>query len=88
MIVGLEAGDWSIFGLFDHVWSFAGPGDEEINRSTVQYDVVYLFPKEWFFATYWVVEADWEAASADRWTVPIGGGFGKQFKLFGDQFQA
>ena len=88
LIVGVEAGNWSIFGLFDHVWSFAGPGDEEINRSTVQYDVVYLFPKEWFLATYWVVEADWEATSADRWTVPIGGGLGKQFKLGGQYFQA
>jgi hypothetical protein len=32
--------------------------------------------------------ADWEARSGDRWTVPIGGGFGKQFKLIGNQFQA
>ena len=88
LIVGVEAGNWSIFGLFDHVWSFAGPGDEEINGSTLQYEVVYLFPEEWFFASNWVVEADWEASSADRWTVPIGGGFGKQFKLGGHYFQA
>jgi hypothetical protein len=33
------------------------------------------------------VEADWEAPASERWTVPIGGGFGKQFKLFGDQYQ-
>lgn len=88
LIAGVEAGNWSLFALIDHVWSFAGPGDEEINRSTVQYDVIYLFPKEWFFGTYWVIEADWEAASADRWTVPIGGGFGKQFELGGRYIQA
>jgi len=88
LIVGAEGDNWSIFGLFDHVWSFAGPGDEGINRSTVQYVAVYLLPKDWFLASNWVVEADWEAASADRWTVPIGGGFGKQFELGGQYFQA
>ena len=44
--------------------------------------------KDWFFITHWDVVADWEAATSDRWTVPIGGGFGKQFKLGGRQFQA
>ena len=82
LIVGVQPGNWSIFGLFDNVWSFAGSG-EEINEFTLQYQAVYLFPKakDWFFITNWDIEADWEADSDDRWIVPIGGGLGKQFKL-------
>lgn len=88
LIVGVQPGNWSIFGLLDNIWSFAGSDSEDINLLNFQYQAVRLFPRDWFFITNWVVEADWEAPSGDRWTVPIGGGFGKQFKLFGNQFQA
>ena len=44
LIVGVQPGNWSIFGLFDNVWSFAGSG-EKINEFTFQYQAVYLFPK-------------------------------------------
>jgi hypothetical protein len=49
-----------------------------------------MFPqfKDWFFISNWTASADWEAPSNDRWTVPIGGGFGKQFKIGQQQFQA
>ena len=89
LIVVVQPGNWSIFGILDNVWSFAGPGDDDINMLNFQYQAVYLFPnaKDWFFITNWTVAADWEAPGSERWTVPIGGGFGKQFKLFGDQYQ-
>jgi hypothetical protein len=88
LIVGAQPGNWSIFGLFDNVWSFAGSGSEDVNLFNFQYQAVYLFPKDWFFITNWTIGADWEAPSGDRWTVPIGGGFGKQFKIGEHQFQA
>ena len=87
LIVGVQPGNWSIFGLLDNVWSFAGSGSEDINMLNFQYQAVYLYSKDWFFITNWTVEADWEASSSDRWTVPVGGGFGKQFKLGGSQYQ-
>jgi hypothetical protein len=31
-----------------------------------------------------IITANWEADSDNRWTVPVGGGFGKIFKI-GDQ---
>jgi hypothetical protein len=88
LIVGVQPGNWSIFGLFDNVWSFAGSDSEDINLFNFQYQAVRLFPRDWFFITNWTVEADWEVPSTDRWTVPVGGGFGKQFKFLGKQFQA
>lgn len=90
LIVGSQPGNWSIWGLFDNVWSFAGSDDEDINLFNFQYQVVYLFPniEDWFFISNWTAEADWEAPSGEKWTIPVGGGFGKQFKIGKHQFQA
>jgi hypothetical protein len=88
LVLGVQPGNWSIFGLFDNVWSVAGSGDQEVNEFNFQYQAVYQFPKRWFFITNWVVGADWQAARDDRWTVPIGGGVGRQFKIGKQQFQA
>jgi hypothetical protein len=86
LIVGAEPGNWSIWGLFDNIWSVAGTG-EDINEFSFQYQVVYMLPKDWFLISNWVIDADWEADSDDRWTIPIGGGFGRQFKIDDSQFQ-
>ena len=88
LIVGVQPGNWSIFGLLNNIWSFAGSESDDIHLLNFQYQAVRLLPKDWFFITNWTAVADWEAPSGDHWTVPIGGGFGKQFKLLGNQFQA
>jgi len=88
VIIGVQPGDWSIFALFDNVWSFNGSGDQEVNAFNLQYQAVHLFPKNWFFITNWNVEADWTEPDDNRWTVPIGGGFGRQFSIGKQVFQA
>jgi hypothetical protein len=35
----------------------------------------------WYLTSSPVVTANWEASSDDRWTVPVGGGVGKIFKI-------
>ena len=44
----------------------------------------YNLPKGWYLTTSPVITANWEARSDNRWTVPIGGGIGRIFKI-GDQ---
>ena len=88
LIVGVQPGNWSIFALFDNVWDFAGSGDQEVNAFNLQYQAVYLIQKIWFFITNWNVEADWTEPSNNRWTVPVGGGFGRQFTIGKQVFQA
>ena len=41
------------------------------------------WPKKhrWYLTASPIITANWLAASNDRWTVPIGGGVGKLFKL-------
>jgi hypothetical protein len=86
LIVGAQPGNWSLWGLFDNIWSFAGSG-ETINEFSFQYQVVYMLPEDWFLITNWIIEADWEVPEDERWTVPLGGGFGRQFKIGKQQFQ-
>ncbi len=88
LIIGAQPGNWSIFALFDNVWDFAGSGSQEVNEFNLQYQAVYLLPENGFFITNWTIEADWTAASDDRWTVPIGGGAGRQFMIGKHTYQA
>lgn len=73
--------------MIDNIWSYAGAG-ETINEFSFQYQAVYMLPKDWFLISNWEIDADWEALGDDRWTVPVGAGFGKQFKIGKSQFQA
>jgi hypothetical protein len=87
LIMVIQPGKWSVFGIIDNAWSFAGSENNHVNMLNFQYQAVRLFSKNWFFITNWTVVADWKAPRSEQWTIPIGGGGGKSFKLFGDQYQ-
>jgi hypothetical protein len=72
-----------VFGaLINHVWSFAGDSDRrDVNQMLIQPFVNYNLPDAWYLTSSPVITADWEAASDDRWTVPLGAGVGKIVRL-------
>ncbi len=76
-----QPGRWVYGGVVSNVWSFAGSGDKDTNLLTLQYFVNYNFDGGWYALTSPIMTADWEADSDHRWTVPIGGGFGRLFKI-------
>ena len=41
-------------------------------------------PHGWYLTTLPLITANWLAAPGQQWTVPVGGGFGRIFKI-GDQ---
>jgi hypothetical protein len=43
--------------------------------------VNYNLDKGWFLLTDMVMTANWDAPSSQRWTIPVGGGFGRVFKI-------
>jgi opacity protein-like surface antigen len=78
-------GHWVIGVLLNNQWSVGGnPLRSSVNEFLAQPFVNYNFAHGWYFTTSPVITADWLAAPDQRWTVPIGGGFGRIFKL-GDQ---
>ena len=73
-------GSWVIGSLFSNVWSVGGSGDDDVNLFTWQYFVNYNMKGGWYLTTSPIITANWEASS-DKWTIPVGGGFGRVFRI-------
>ncbi len=82
------SGKWVYGSLISHLWSFAGSGDTNINQSTCQYFINYNIANGWYLTSSPTMTANWEAESDSVWTVPVGGGFGKVFKIGKQPFNA
>ncbi len=63
--------------LANNVWAFDG----SVNQFLLQPFVNYNFEEGWYAVSAPIIIADWEARSNERWTVPVGGGFGRVFNL-------
>jgi len=75
-------GPWLYGALVSHLWSVAGDSDrDDVNQSLVQPFVNYNLPDGWYLVSSPIITANWEADSDDTWTVPVGGGFGKIFRI-------
>jgi hypothetical protein len=83
--VGLTMqGPWVIGLLVQNIWSIAGPGgrdNSKVNQFLAQYFINYNLPKGWYITSSPIITADWTAAGSDQWTVPVGLGMGKIFKI-------
>ncbi len=66
-------GPWVIGVLANNIWSFAGDNDRsDVSQGLLQYFINYNFPNGAYLTTAPVINANWEADSDDRWTVPFG----------------
>lgn len=75
-------GKFVIGSLFSNIWSFGGSGDQDINLFTWQPFANYNLPHGWYLTTSPLITANWEAThSRDTWTIPLGGGIGRIFRL-------
>ena len=72
----------TVGGLVRHLWSFAGDSDRDnVNQSLFEPFVNYNLPHSWYLISDIIIIANWEADSSNTWTVPLGGGVGKLFKI-------
>jgi hypothetical protein len=60
---------------------FAGVNHVHENQMTINWFVFYNVKHGWYVLTTPIVTADWTAERDQRWTVPVGGGAGKIFKI-------
>ena len=74
-------GNFVLGGLLNNVWSVGGPGDRDVNQFFSQFFVNYNLSDGWYLITAPIITANWEAADGNQWTVPVGGGVGKIFRL-------
>ncbi len=70
---------WVMGALIRNLWSFAGDNHRrKVNALLVQPFLNYNFSNGWYLTSTPAMTANWEAEERrNRWTVPIGGGFGK-----------
>jgi hypothetical protein len=82
IVVLVQPGHWTMGALINNVWSVAGPSDRSaVNQMTLQYFINYNLKKGWYLSSSPIITANWKAVSANVWTVPVGGGVGRVFRL-------
>ena len=76
-------GHWVVGGLVTNVWNIGNGYDNapDVNQMMFQPFINYNMAKGWYLATAPVMTANWEADSSDQWTVPLGAGVGRVFKI-------
>lgn len=81
--VALTQPQWGSLGILGRqLWSFAGDDDRKnVNQTLIEPFVNYNLNNGWYLLTDMVITANWETNSSNRWTVPVGGGVGRIFKI-------
>ena len=72
-------GPWVYGALVNNVW--AGTGPNRVNQMLIQPFVNYNLPDGWYLTSVPGISANWVAPENNRWLVPVGGGFGRLFKI-------
>lgn len=73
---------WVIGILGRQLWSVAGAGSrKDVSQLLLQPFVNYNLDNGWYLVSAPIITADWTGDSSNRWTVPVGGGMGKIFRI-------
>jgi len=87
-VVLTKQGPWVFGALVQNVWSYAGRSSDdpnmripEVNQFYSQLFINYNLSDGWYLSSAPIITANWDAQSDNKWTVPVGGGFGKVFRL-------
>jgi hypothetical protein len=76
--------NWVLGAIVQNIWSFAGDEDAaDVNIFSAQVAINYKLQEGWYLTSAPLISANWEADKKNRWTVPLGGGVGRLFKLGG-----
>jgi hypothetical protein len=78
----MQPGPWTIGALVNNIWSIAGPSDRaDVKQMLLQYFINYNLKKGWSISMSPTITANWQASSGNVWTVPLGGGVGRVFRV-------
>lgn len=80
--IAYKTGQWRLGAFGGQQWSFSGDDQrKDVSQLMVRVLVRRQLPDDWFFVSAPIITANWNASQNQRWLVPLGGGFGKGFKL-------
>ncbi len=84
-VVLKQTGPWTIGGLVNHIWSFAGNDNRaDVNSTFVQPFLAYNTPTSWTYTLQTESTYDWEA---EQWNVPVHFLVAKVFKVGKQTYQ-
>ena len=73
---------WLFGALVNNIWSVSSNNQGgSYNNGLIQPFVNYNYPSGFYLTSAPIATVNWQASSGQQWTVPIGGGVGKLFKL-------
>jgi hypothetical protein len=88
VVLHLEHGSPWVYGvLANNVWSLGSStsatssSGQKYSNGLIQPFINYNFKSGFYFTSSPIMTVNWEAAGSQQWTVPIGGGAGKLFKI-------
>jgi hypothetical protein len=74
--------NWTVGALLNNVWDVdSSKTREDVNSMTFQPFANYNLDNGWYVKTGPVITYNQKADSGNKWTVPVGGGFGRVFNL-------
>jgi hypothetical protein len=76
-------GHWVMGALVSNVWNIGNGYNNaaDVDEMILQPFINYNMKGGWYVSTAPVMTANWEADSGNQWTVPLGGGVGRVFKI-------
>jgi hypothetical protein len=82
-VVGLYMeGPWVVGALANQQWSMVGWGKRDVNALLIQPFVNYNLAEGWYLTSAPIITGNFAGGSGDNhWTVPVGGGVGKLWRL-------
>jgi len=81
-VVLVQPKPWTLGLLGRQLWSFAGESERaRVNQLLLEPFITYNLNGGWYLISDMIITANWSADSSNRWTVPLGGGFGKMFAI-------
>jgi hypothetical protein len=73
---------WVMGALANNIWSVAGDSDRpDVSQFLLQPFINYNLANGWYLVSAPIITANWNASSGNKWTIPIGGGFGRLFNI-------
>jgi hypothetical protein len=82
----ISPGKWVLGSTVSNVWSFSDDRQDELNQFNWQYLVNYKMQKGWYLTSAPMITANWNAHNGNQWTIPLGGGLGKVFRIGNQTF--
>ena len=80
--LGITARQWVAVLIGGNEWSVGNKSDRvDVNQLSMAFLLFYNLPKLFYLVYEPLITANWKSQPGDRWTLPVGLGFGRHFRL-------